>query len=190
MKRTKTTWVIELIALCTIIGWLTSCKASNTEHPFKINLHLSRPALNDIASIEGSSGGIPIRKSYKISVAKDYFPNADKYDLADPILFIRDTANIKTLVSYYFTKEDSIVRLVSYSWDYSNKRHNYIEDIFNHNQKAISQALKNTGRLIEEKEDWWWQKTIIWDTRKVHVKQFMFGGEEEPHRTRVLVSWK
>jgi hypothetical protein len=57
--------------------------------------------------------------TYQISIAKDYFPGATKYDLAQPLIFIRDEKGAPGImrVEYFYTKSDEKVRLIVYTLD-------------------------------------------------------------------------
>ena len=176
----------SLIFILTIV-FLGSCK-SQPMTQLSITFSLTRPDLDKVDSIETENGGIRIFKPYTIGVSKDYFPNADKFDLEQPLLYIRDTAKLRTGVSYFFSKPDSTIRLVEYSWD-ASKEINEIERLFHHNKEVISQLLGQPGKETINNQQTWSQKTIIWQNDSVYVMQFMLI-EGEPSRTRVLISWK
>ncbi|MEJ8840892.1 hypothetical protein WG954_00760 [Lacibacter sp. H375] len=176
----KAAFIISLLAI------LASCKTS-VQRPISVNLIFTRPAFVKIDSIELANNGLRIYAPYKISVSKNYFPNADKFRLGTPLLFVRDTSTISTAVTYFFSEPDSVIRLVEYSWN-RGKDKNEIERLFNFNDSAISKQLRNQGIKTLNKKDTWSQVTKIWTSDSVYVKQFMLI-EGAPSRTRVLISW-
>ncbi len=177
----KTTHIIAFLAI------LTSCKTS-VQRPIKVNIIFTRPIFEKIDSIESANNGVRIYAPYKISVSKDYFPNADKFALGTPLLFVRDTSTLRTAVTYFFSEPDSIIRLVEYSWNRGKRDKNEIERLFDFNDSAISKQLSNRGIKTLNKQDTWSQVTKIWNTDSVYIMQFMLI-EGDPSRTRVLVSW-
>lgn len=150
---------------------------------------LKRPSFYQIDSIEKKNNGIRLYPTYNISVAKDYFPNAENFDLAQPFAFTRNTSNFETQVTYFFSVPDSVVRLAEYSWDATKKSENTISQLFSSNKRLLSKFFKNKGTESERNEDTWSQKTIIWKNDSTYVKQFMLI-QGKPTRTRVLISWK
>ena len=139
--------------------------------------------------MEQQSGGVRIYKPFKIGVAKDYFPDADKFSLGQPLIYLRDTSTVETQVTYFFSEPDNLVRLVEYSWNASRVKPNLIESLFESNKESINRILRLTGTETTETHETWSQKTIVWQSDSVHVKQFMLA-QGKPSRTRVLISWK
>ncbi len=144
---------------------------------------------SDIHKIESRNNGIEYKKPVKISLSKDYFPEIDKYEFSQPRIFRRDTANLDTQVSYFFTKNDSIVRLIEYSWDQDAKKKLYIDDLYKLNKEDLTKKLSLKGSEKSSKIDYWWQKIVRWDTDSTHVYSFIFGIEEG-QRTRIIVRFK
>lgn len=180
---------MRLLIFIVYIIFCDGCKQrSKTEIP-DISLQLSRPSLNQIDSIEKANHGIKAYKSYKVTLSSNYFPDASKFEFAEPILFVRDTSNSKAAISYFYSEKDSTIRLVEYSWSLNRKTQLDLNKIFEKNQSNLTLTFKNSGEQSIEKKDSWTQKTIVWQNDDVYVKQFIFSGDE-PHRVRVLVSWK
>ena len=175
---------VHLIVFLIIV---TSCKTS-VQRPIKVNIVYARPTFGKVDSIELANNGVRVYAPYKISVSKDYFPNADKFVLGTPLLFIRDTSTLSTAVTYFFSEPDSIVRLIEYSWNRGKRDKNEIEGLFNYNDSNISKQLKKEGIKTLNKQDTWSQVTKIWATDSVYIKQFMLI-EGDPSRTRILISW-
>ena len=129
----------------------------------------TRPQLSEIAFVEQQSSGTRIYKSFKIGVAKDYFPDADKFRLGQPLLYLRDTATVGTQITYFFSEPDSLVRLVEYSWDASRGKQNVIEPLYELNKKSITKVLKQHGNETIETHGTWSQKTTVWENDTVHM---------------------
>jgi len=170
------------------IAFIISCKTKQITL-VQTNFSFSRPQLGEIEWIENQNSGIRIYKPFKISVAKNYFPNADKLTLGQPLLYLRDTASIRTQITYFFSEPDSLMRLVEYSWDNLHGKQNVIEPLYESNKKQISRMFRLTGNETIETHEAWSQKTIIWQNDSIHIKQFMLI-QGTPSRTRVLISWK
>jgi hypothetical protein len=171
-----------------VIVFLASCNAKR-ETTLNHNFYFTRPTLGSIDSIEAGNLGISLFKSYTITVAGDYFPDANTFRLGQPLIYLRDTGTLNTMVSYYFSQPDSLLRLIEYSWNASSGESNKLERLYSYNKEWISRLLKQPGNETLEKHDTWSQKTIIWQTDSVYVKQFMVI-QGSPSRTRVLISWK
>lgn len=158
-------------------------KIKNTDFEFK------QPRFSDIQRIEKLNGGIKYVRNIDIRLSNSYFPDIEKYEFAQPIIYHRDTANLDTQISYFFTKKDSIVRLIEYSWNQDKKKKPFIDNLYKLNKKNISDELKMKGLEKNEKVDYWWQKIIRWDNTSMHIYSFIFGMEEG-ERTRVIVRFK
>lgn len=53
-----------------------------------------------------------------ITLSEDYYPLADKYRVALPIVIERQgTDHLPLNAEYYYTPKDSILRLISYDWE-------------------------------------------------------------------------
>ncbi|MES2543525.1 MAG: hypothetical protein V4548_01475 [Bacteroidota bacterium] len=166
---------------------LNDVKISKTKFEF------NRIKFSDIKKIEEENNGIQFTKPINITLSKDYFPEIDKYEFEQPKIFVRDTLNMETTVSYFFTKKDSVVRLIEYSWNQGRKKGRkkepFIDDLYNFNKVEISKSLKQSGEEKSEKVDYWWQKIIRWDNDSTHIYSFIFGMEKG-QRTRVIIRYK
>ncbi|WP_449398689.1 hypothetical protein [Chryseobacterium wanjuense] len=133
--------------------------------------------LSDIQHIEEKNKGIQYTKPYKIGLSKDYLPDIVNYEFAQPIIYRRDTTNLDTQVSYFFTKKDSILRLIEYSWSQDDKHQLFIDKLYNFNKKSICKTF-GEGDEKYQKIDYWWQKIIRWDNDSIHVYSFIFGTDQ------------
>lgn len=176
MKRTLTVFLCCFIAV--------------SLYAQKSGILVVRPAVKDIDALEQKFNS---KKqdfgSITFTVSKDYFPNSDKYSLAQPLMYDRGEAVKDPSVSYFYSQPDNIVRLIEYTW---NARAEYTKDlqaIFDQNKKVLSKHFGSPGAAANEKHDTWQQTSIVWENATTHVKQFMVTGSGT-YRVRVLVSWK
>ena len=153
------------------------------------NFLLNRPLLSAVDSIEKVYKGEEFKPTFTISVSKDYFPNADKFDLATPLIFFRQGNTFSTEMNYYFSLPDSTIRLISYSWDGNLKLYDELNALFETNADYFSEYFGHSGEIKNETHDTWAQKSLTWENDIVHVYQFMVSGKNT-NRVRVLISWK
>lgn len=155
----------------------------------KTKFEFSRVKFSDIEKIEKENNGTEFTKPFKISLSKEYFPEIGKFDFAQPKIYVRDTLDMVTTVSYFFSKKDSIVHLIEYSWDKDRKKKTFIDNLYKFNKTQISKSLKDNGIEKSQKVDYWWQKIIRWDNDSTHVYSFIFGIDDG-QRTRVIIRYK
>jgi hypothetical protein len=149
-----------------------------------------RPAIQKIDSIElANNGKLLSYKGITFKVSKNYFPNSDDFDLAQPISYARESKPLKTSMQYYYSVPDSIVRLVEYSWNTTSDNASYLNEIFESNSAEFSKLPGIKSKTETENHADWSQKTAIWEDDKIHIKQFMVTGSNT-NRVRVLLSWK
>lgn len=76
--------------------------------------------INDIEKIENHFNSVQTESESYLIITESVYPYAGKFNLAQPIVYLRrDTSFISDLqVEYYYSMEDSIVRLILYNWDY------------------------------------------------------------------------
>lgn len=153
------------------------------------NFLLQRPLLNSIDSIEKVEKGEKFEAPFTISVSKNYFPNADKFDLANPLIFFRKENPFRLEMNYYYSVPDNVVRLISYSWDGNSKQTDKLNSIFEKNAEYFSSHFGKKGEIKNEIHDTWSQKSLTWQNDIVHIHQFMVTGKNT-NRVRVLISWK
>ncbi|KAA2220692.1 hypothetical protein [Chryseobacterium sediminis] len=175
-----------------IILLLFNCRQKVTLKDIRLQstvIEYKQPKISDIQSIEKINGGIKYYNNVDIRLSKEYFPEIEKYEFEQPIIYHRDTANLDTQISYFFTKNDSIIRLIEYSWDQDQKKELFIDKLYRLNKSNIAKELKMDGSEKTEQVDYWWQKIIRWDNNNLHIYSFVFGIDEG-QRTRVIVRFK
>lgn len=150
---------------------------------------IHRPLLSSIDSIEKAAKGEKFDAPFMISVSKNYFPNADKFDLANPLIFFRKDSPFQLEMNYYYSLPDNVIRLVSYSWDGNSKQTDHLNSLFEKNAKYFTGYFGKSGEIKNEVHDTWTQKSLTWQNELVHIYQFMVTGQGT-NRVRVLISWK
>ena len=150
---------------------------------------LVRPSLNTIDSIEKNNNGEKFEFSFSIKVSKDYFPGADKFNLANPFVYFRKHEIFSLEMNYFYSIPDSIVRLISYSWGGSQKSSSQLSSLFEENSVYFNKYFGTNGEFKSEKHEDWEQKSLTWQNDLVHVHQFFVSGQTT-NRVRVLISWK
>jgi hypothetical protein len=140
--------------------------------------------VNEIEELESYDSLDQIKKEYTIGVSEGYFPNRKRYLLAQPIIYGKRGGSFEFERHYYYSKADSIVRLIEYQWEGTDSTS---EVDFNYkveqNKQLISKLMGFQGKEIPETEDL--AAKTIWSNDKVYVEQFYV-----PIRLiRVLVSW-
>lgn len=76
--------------------------------------------INDIEQIESKFNSVKSEPNGYMIITESFFPYAGKFNLEQPVVYLRrDSSFVSDLqVEYYYSKEDSIVRLITYTWDY------------------------------------------------------------------------
>ena len=182
---------LSIIFLVTLIIVGCSKKKVISKFYFAPNTVFEFQKINtkNIKNIEILNNGIEMRKPYKVTLGESYFPEIEKYKFHQPIVYFRDTSNITTIISYFFTEKDSLVRLIEYSWSKPQDNDSIISEIYTNNNKIIEAKFKIKSEVINESEDYWKQQTKIWENDSIYVKSFIFSSKT-PDRTRVIIRQK
>lgn len=150
---------------------------------------ISRPSLQDIPGLEKKMRGKKIDYNFNITVSKNYFPGAGNLRLANPMVYQRPSNSGKTEVSYFYSQNDKVVRLIEYSFDKTAADSSLLKQFFTANDSYFSGLFDRPAISFDEVHDTWWQKIQTWETNLAFVKQFIVIGDGT-YRVRVLVSWK
>jgi len=176
-----------------IFVFLFGCKKNETiQRKYFIdntNFSFAKMSAQNVKNIESQKNGIQMRKPYKIELSESYFPEIKKYEFEQPLIYWRDSANIKNTISYFFTKKDSLVRVIEYSWSKPKDNDSIIAKIYKNNIKIISEKLKQKGKIVNETKDSWKQQIISWENDSIYVWSFIFS-QNLPERTRVIIRQK
>jgi hypothetical protein len=74
--------------------------------------------MSEIIAFEKSISPNPRVLSQSVSLSKDFYPLADKYRVTNPLIVQREKVEyLPVYVAYFYTAEDSILRLVSVDWE-------------------------------------------------------------------------
>ncbi len=145
------------------------------------------------------------------SLSKDFYPLADKYQVTNPIIVQREAVEyLPVYAGYFYTPEDSILRLVSYDWE-KDRYGNYFDkpkmwkaeskkfDSYNKEYeriKAISitelgTPISTDTKAKEESSDRgkYFTRETIWDTEDFHAELNMIF-ESMTYRVRLTIYWK
>ena len=183
----------RIIPIIFTLFFFLSCKKSEKiqrEYSIKnTNFNFQKKSAKEIGTIEDLNKGIQKRKPYKVTLGESYFPDIKKNEFEQPLIFWRDTANLKNTISYFFTKKDSVVRVIEYAWSKPKDNDSIISKIYKNNIKLISKKLNQKGKIINESKDSWKQQIISWENDSIYVWSFIFI-DKLPQRTRVIIRQK
>lgn len=127
-----------------------------------------------------------IKHTYTTSVSEDYFPNRMQFDLEQPIIYGKKYKNFMNEISFFFTKADSIVRLIEYEWEGNeNATGNTYSEIIKNNKAIISNYFNSKPTEVPETETK--AAKSIWENDLLFVEHLIMPGLK---RIRVLISWK
>ncbi|MBX2926047.1 MAG: hypothetical protein KF746_27885 [Chitinophagaceae bacterium] len=149
--------------------------------------------------------------SQNVSLSKDYYPLADKYQVTDPVIVRREPLEyLPVYAEYFYTPADSILRLASYDWEkgrYDNffdkqkmwKEENKKLDIYDNEYKRIKKVLLNqlgspistdtTAKTVNSDRGKYFTRNTLWETEDVHAELNMIF-ESMTYRIRFTIYWK
>jgi hypothetical protein len=74
--------------------------------------------LSEAILLEKEINDKPKFLNQNISLSKDYYPLFDKYKVVNPLVIQREPVGyLPVYAQYFYTPEDSIIRLISYDWE-------------------------------------------------------------------------
>lgn len=183
----------RIFPLFLTLFFILNCKNENrTQREYLLketNFNFQKIIAKDINEIENENAGIQMRKPFKVTLSESYFPEIEKYEFEQPIIYWRDSSNIKNTVSYFFTKKDSLVRVIEYAWSKPKDNDSIILKIYEENLKIISKKLNQKGKVKNEHNNNWKQQIISWENDSIYVWSFIFSNKL-PRRTRVIIRQK
>ena len=149
--------------------------------------------------------------SKNVQIFKDYYPLADKYVVTDPVIVQRKPLEyLPIYAEYFYTPEDSILRLASYDWEkdrYANffdKQKLWEEEgrkfpTYNKEYERIKSALiselgiptttDTKAKEVESERGKYFTRETLWETESVHAKLNMIF-ESKTYRIRLTIYWK
>jgi hypothetical protein len=149
--------------------------------------------------------------SQNVSLSKDYYPLADKYQVTNPIIVQREPLEyLPVYAEYFYTPGDSILRLASYDWEkdrYGNffdKQKMWKEeakkfDTYNKEYERIKGILLNQlgtptttdtkAKEVSSDRGKYFTRDTLWETDDVYAELNMVF-ESMTYRIRLTIYWK
>ena len=149
--------------------------------------------------------------SQNVSLSKDYYPLADKYQVTKPLIVQREPLEyLPIYAEYFYTPGDSILRLVSYDWEkgrYDNffdkqkmwKEESKKFDTYNEEYERIKKVLltqlgtsnstDTTAKTVSSDSGKYFTRNTLWETEDVHAELNMIF-ESMTYRVRLTIYWK
>ncbi|PZR24976.1 MAG: hypothetical protein DI535_20220 [Citrobacter freundii] len=149
--------------------------------------------------------------SKSVSLSKDYYPLADKYPVANPIIVQREPlVYLPVYAEYFYTPGDSILRLASYDWE-KGRYDNFFEkqkmweeeskkfDTYNSEYERIRKVLllqlgkpvstDTAAKSESSSRGDYFTRSTVWKTEEIHAKLDM-TFESMTYRVRFTLYWK
>ena len=167
--------------------------------------------ISDVIAFEKQINPDAIFLSQNVSLSKDYYPLADKYQVTNPIIVQRVPLEyLPVYAEYFYTPGDSILRLASYDWEkdrYGNffdKQKMWEEeskkfDTYNKEYERIKTILvaqlgvptSTDTNAKEESSDRgkYFTRETLWESEDVHAELNM-TFESMTYRVRLTLYWK
>jgi len=167
--------------------------------------------LSEVILFEKSINEKPKFLDQNISLSKDYYPLFEKYQVTNPLIIQRDPVGyLPVYAQYFFTPEDSILRLVSYDWEkdefgnFFDKQKIWVKeskkfDNYNSEYERVKNILVNQlgtptstdSKAKTENSDRgkYFTRETIWETEDMHAELSM-TFESMTYRVRLTLYWK
>ena len=149
--------------------------------------------------------------SQNVSLSKDYYPLADKYQVSNPVIVQREPLEyLPIYAEYFYTPGDSILRLASYDWEkgrYDNffdkqkmwKEESKKSDTYNNEYERIKKILltqlgaptatDTTAKTVSSDRGKYFTRNTLWETEDVYAELNMIF-ESMTYRVRLTIYWK
>ncbi|MBB2145391.1 hypothetical protein GM921_07845 [Pedobacter sp. LMG 31464] len=118
MKQQKIKRAINIIILS--ITLLISACVTNKYIPIKKRIiEFDTLTLSDVLESEKRTGSKDITPNHLIGIGEGIYPNKHKFILNTPRTFkIKELPSLELETEYFYTKNDSSVKVILYQWDY------------------------------------------------------------------------
>jgi len=149
--------------------------------------------------------------SQKVRLSKEYYPLADRYKTVNPIIVQRKTvAALPVYAEYFYTPNDSLLRLVSYDWEkgrYGNlndmlesrkEQSGKLEIYLSEYKRIRRQLIKTFGKpdqadekpkTVDDEGQKYLNQNTLWETDEVHADlNLIFSAGTQ--RIRLTLYWK
>lgn len=168
--------------------------------------------IKDAFVIEEKLNSEHYNKEAKVYLGEDFVPNAKEISrvLALPHVFFRNDSSVAPLlVEYFYSINDSSVKLIDYQWDklnYSIYKNSHWDNKVDKSEKnnyyakfdSLNMVLTNllgepeegNGKEETHIEDYstWYSRYFIWKKDDLYVRLSIVWGSGT-HRIRVTVTW-
>ncbi len=167
--------------------------------------------ISEVIAFEKSINSKAKFLSQNVSLSKDYYPLADKYRVANPVIVQREPLEyLPIYAEYFFTPNDSILRLASYDWEkgrYDNffdKQKMWEEEskkfgIYNKEYERIKKVLltqlgtptstDTTAKTVSSDRGTYFTRNTLWETEDVYAELNMIF-ESMTYRVRLTIYWR
>ena len=167
--------------------FILGCASTNKIYNDITTFQLKKISSNDIPQMEIKQNGV--EKISNVTISQGYFPELNIYEFSQPKIYNRKVGDVNTAVSYYYTKKDSVVRVISYAWNEQDDNQS-IQKIFDANKKLFTKFFDDNGDVTRTDEPTYWQDKITWENNKILVLQFILGNNKGAYRTRTIIKYK
>lgn len=149
--------------------------------------------------------------SQNVSLSRSYYPLAEKYVVTNPVIVQREaTGHLPVYAEYFYTPQDSILRLISYDWEkdrYGNffdkqkiwKEESSQFDTYNKEYERIKAALllqlgnpnvtDSKAKKERSENGTYFTRETLWDTEEMHAELNMTFASMT-YRIRLTIYWK
>lgn len=167
--------------------------------------------ISEIIAFEKTITAEPKILNQNVSLSKDYYPLFDKYQVTLPLIIAREPVGyLPVFAEYFYTPQDSIVRLISYDWEkekYGNffdkpklwKKESKNLDAYNGEYERIRKILigqlgtptATDTKLKEVSYDrgTYFTRETTWETDELYAELSMIF-ESATYRVRLTLYWK
>jgi len=149
--------------------------------------------------------------SHNVSLSKDDYPLADKYHVTNPIIVQREPSEyLPFYAEYFYTPNDSILRLASYSWE-KDRYGNFLEkqeiwkeearkfETYNKEYERIKSILltqlgiptitDKKAKEVSSDQGKYFTRETLWETEDVYANLDMIF-ESTTYRIGLRIYWR
>lgn len=187
---------------------MASCVTNKFTFQKKMFNRLSELDIKTVIEVEKERNAKDITPVHLIEIGEGIYPNKNRYILATPRTYENeDKPNFKLETQYFYSVNDSLVKVILYQWDLAYKnRFDFFEDenytrMFNEFQTKFDnltiKLTKEFGQPVLKNIE---QNSIISDTFRddlkfqrvdgLHAYLFMFGDNSSGYRQIRLAIYK
>lgn len=156
---------------------------------------VGQTTISEVLTFETKINQNPRFLTKNVSLSKGFYPLADKYEVANPIIVQREPLGYLPLfIEYFYTPKDSVLRLITYNWE-EDRYGNFFDkqklwqeeskklEIYNTEYERIKAIVvnkigaptakdKGTKKKKSENTKYLSRKTV-WETKDFHAQLTM-----------------